>query len=47
MKDNINHNDPAKDMNPQTGQGGEPQYQAGQDVPNLITQQGVVISRLS
>ena len=44
MKDNINHNDPAKDMNPQTGQGGEPQYQAGQDVPNLTTQQGVVIS---
>ena len=44
MKDKINHNDPAKDMNPQTGHGGEPQFQAGDDVPNLTTQQGVVIS---
>ena len=44
MKDNIDHNDPAKNMNPQTGNGGEPQFQAGDDVPNLTTQQGVVIS---
>lgn len=44
MKDNIDHNDPAKDMNPSVGNGGEPQYQADGDVPNLTTQQGVVIS---
>ena len=44
MKDNIDHNDPAKNMCPHTGNGGEPQFQADDSVPNLTTQQGVVIS---
>lgn len=44
MKDKIDHNDPAKNMCPHTGNGGEPQYQADDSVPNLTTQQGVVIS---
>lgn len=44
MKDTIDHNDPAKNMNPKVGNGGEPQFQAGNDAPNLTTQQGVVIS---
>ncbi len=44
MKNNIDHSDPALNMNPSVGNGGEPQFQADGDVPNLTTQQGVVIS---
>ena len=44
MKTNIDHTDPAKDMNPSSGKGGEPHYRAGDDAKAMTTQQGVVIS---
>lgn len=44
MKDNIDHSDPAKNMNTTTGNGGETHQLAGDDVPSLTTQQGVAIS---
>ncbi|WP_201537511.1 catalase [Psychrobacter immobilis] len=44
MKKNIDHNDPAKDMNPERGNGGETHQRAGDDDKVLTTQQGVAIS---
>ena len=43
MKDNIDHSDPAKDMNMSVAQGGETHQRAGDDVPAMTTNQGVVI----
>lgn len=44
MKTNIDHTDPAKDMNPTRGNGGETHQRAGDDTKALTTQQGVVIA---
>lgn len=44
MKANIDHTDPAKDMNPTRGNGGETHQRADDDTKALTTQQGVVIS---
>ena len=44
MKDNIDHKDPAKNMNMTTGSGGETHQRAGDDTATLTTQQGVAIS---
>ncbi|WP_201578016.1 catalase [Psychrobacter immobilis] len=44
MKKNIDHNDPAKDMNPARGNGGETHQRASDDGKVLTTQQGVAIS---
>ena len=44
MKKNIDHTDPAKDMNPERGNGGETHQRAGDDTKVLTTQQGVAIS---
>ena len=44
MNKNIDHTDPAKDMNTERGNGGETHQRAGDDTQALTTQQGVVIS---
>ncbi|MGP4714762.1 MULTISPECIES: catalase [unclassified Psychrobacter] len=44
MKTNIDHTDPAVDMNPTRGNGGETHQRAGDDNKALTTQQGVVIA---
>ncbi|MGP4789667.1 catalase [Psychrobacter sp. 1Y11] len=44
MKTNIDHTDPAKDMNPARGNGGETHQRADDDAKALTTQQGVVIA---
>lgn len=44
MKTNIDHTDPANDMNPTRGNGGETHQRAGEDTKALTTQQGVVIA---
>ncbi|PNK61322.1 catalase [Psychrobacter sp. FDAARGOS_221] len=44
MKDDINHKDPAQDMNPHVGEGGETHQRAGKDSTVLTTQQGVPIA---
>ncbi|MGP9514043.1 MULTISPECIES: catalase, partial [unclassified Psychrobacter] len=44
MNNNIDHTDPAKDMNTERGNGGETHQRAGDDVKALTTQQGVAIS---
>ncbi|WP_435950405.1 catalase [Psychrobacter sp. DM8] len=44
MKTNIDHTDPAVDMNPTRGNGGETHQRAGDDTKALTTQQGVVIA---
>ena len=44
MKKNIDHTDPAKDMNSIRGRGGETHQRAGDDTKALTTQQGVVIA---
>ena len=43
MNNNIDHTDPAKDMNPKRGNGGETHQRAGDDTKVLTTQQGVAI----
>ncbi|MGA4439819.1 catalase [Psychrobacter pocilloporae] len=44
MNNNIDHTDPAKDMNTERGNGGETHQRAGDDTKVLTTQQGVAIS---
>lgn len=44
MKKNLDHNDPAKNMNTERGNGGEPHQRAEGDTQVLTTQQGVPIS---
>ncbi|WP_367103814.1 catalase [uncultured Psychrobacter sp.] len=44
MKTNIDHTDPAKDMNTERGNGGETHQRAGDNDKSLTTQQGVVIA---
>ncbi|MGP5210410.1 catalase [Psychrobacter alimentarius] len=44
MNNNIDHTDPAKDMNSERGNGGETHQRAGDDTKVLTTQQGVPIS---
>ncbi|WP_201527621.1 catalase [Psychrobacter frigidicola] len=44
MKKNPDHKDPAKDMNPERGNGGETHQRAGDDTKVLTTQQGVAIA---
>ena len=44
MNNNIDHIDPAKDMNMERGNGGETHQRAGDDTKVLTTQQGVAIS---
>ncbi|MGO1966783.1 MAG: catalase [Moraxellaceae bacterium] len=44
MNNNIDHTDPAKDMNTERGNGGETHQRAGEDAKALTTQQGVAIS---
>ncbi|MGO1857323.1 MAG: catalase, partial [Psychrobacter sp.] len=44
MNNNIDHTDPAKDMNTERGNGGETHQRAGDDAKALTTQQGVAIS---
>lgn len=44
MNNNIDHTDPAKDMNSERGKGGETHQRAGDDTKVLTTQQGVPIS---
>lgn len=44
MKKNIDHTDPAKNMNTERGNGGETHQRADGDTRALTTQQGVVIS---
>ncbi|ERL56083.1 catalase [Psychrobacter aquaticus] len=44
MNNNIDHTDPAKDMNMERGNGGETHQRAGEDTKVLTTQQGVPIS---
>ncbi len=44
MNKNIDHTDPAKDMNPTRGNGGETHQRAGDGIKALTTQQGVVIA---
>ncbi|WP_338412146.1 catalase [Psychrobacter raelei] len=44
MKDNIDHKDPANQMNPAVGEGGETHQRADKDGAVLTTQQGVAIS---
>ncbi|MGO3105712.1 catalase [Psychrobacter celer] len=44
MKKHLDHTDPAKDMNPTRGNGGETHQRADDDTKALTTQQGVVIS---
>ena len=44
MKTDIDHNDPAKNMNMTAGNGGETHQRADDDAPVLTTQQGVAIS---
>lgn len=44
MNNNIDHTDPAKDMNMERGNGGETHQRAGDDTKVLTTQQGVAIS---
>ena len=44
MNNNIDHTDPAKDMNSERGNGGETHQRAGNDTKVLTTQQGVPIS---
>ncbi len=44
MKNNIDYTDPAKDMNPTRGTGGETHQRASDDTKALTTQQGVVIA---
>ncbi|MCD6250698.1 MAG: catalase [Psychrobacter sp.] len=44
MKKNLDHNDPAKNMNTKRGNGGEPHQRAEGDTQVLTTQQGVPIS---
>ena len=44
MKKNIDHTDPATKMNTSYGKGGETHQTAQHNVPNLTTQQGVVIA---
>lgn len=43
MNKNIDHTDPAKDMNTERGNGGETHQRAGDDTKVLTTQQGVAI----
>ena len=44
MKKNIDHTDPAKNMNTERGNGGETHQRADDDTRAMTTQQGVVIS---
>lgn len=44
MNKNIDHTDPAKNMNTEHGNAGEPHQRADGDTRNLTTQQGVVIA---
>lgn len=44
MKTNLDHTDPANDMNPTRGNGGETHQRADDDAKALTTQQGVTIS---
>ncbi|MCG3861787.1 catalase, partial [Psychrobacter sp. Ps5] len=44
MKKNIDHTDPAKNMNTERGHGGETHQRADGDTRVMTTQQGVVIS---
>ena len=44
MNNNIDHTDPAKDMNTERGNGGETHQRADGDTKAMTTQQGVVIS---
>ena len=44
MKTNLDHTDPANDMNPARGNGGETHQRADDDAKALTTQQGVAIS---
>ena len=44
MNKNPDHTDPAKNMNPKRGTGGETHQDAGDDTKALTTQQGVVIA---
>ena len=44
MNNNIDHTDPAKDMNTKRGNGGETHQRADDDTKVLTTQQGVAIS---
>ena len=44
MNNNIDHTDPAKDMNTERGNGGEAHQRADGDTKAMTTQQGVVIS---